>query len=209
MAKILFFGDSITAFRENIVTTSELFAEKYPQHEIVNKGVGGNDTQMARERFQRDVLDEKPDMFIFCFGCNDSAIDVWKEATEPRVSLETYLENLRYFVHEVRAIGSRVIFWTSPPMFMTEILRSYYGKEPYLSKGFNFSLDRYLEAACKLMAEENVELVPVNRIFKDLLGGNEEKLLELLPDGMHPGNDGHKIIFKHLCEAFEKIQQNG
>ena len=84
MAKILFFGDSITALRKNCVVASELFAGKFPQHHFVNKGVGGNDTNLARARFQNDVLDEKPDIFVFCFGCNDAAIDVHKQKTEPR-----------------------------------------------------------------------------------------------------------------------------
>ncbi len=205
MAKILFFGDSLTAYRENVVTASELFAEHYPQHVIVNKGVGGNDTRMARERFTRDVLAEKPDYLIFCFGTNDAAIDIWKQKTTPRIDLEEYLTNLRYFVHEARAAGAKVIYWLSTPMVMTETLKTYYGGEPYTSKGFNFMLDEYLAAAVKLMTEEQVVTVSINRLFKTMTGNEEAGLLELFPDGMHPNSAGQKIIFGELLRAFESI----
>ena len=47
MKKILFFGDSITAFRKDVVTASEMFAEHYPQYRIVNKGVGGDEEKLV------------------------------------------------------------------------------------------------------------------------------------------------------------------
>jgi lysophospholipase L1-like esterase len=202
MAKILFFGDSITAYRKNFISASEFFAETFPQHEIVNKGVGGNDTNLAKERFQKDVLDEKPDMVIFCFGCNDAAIDVFKQKTVPRLTIEEYVGNLRYFVHEIRAIGAEMIFWTTPPMVLVDGLKPYYGGEPYTSNGFNFMLDQFIEAACKLMEEEKIKVVHINRVFKDLTGNDETKLVELLPDGMHPNTEGQKIIFRELNKAF-------
>lgn len=205
MGRILFFGDSITAFRANTIVASELFAEKFPQHEIINKGVGGNDTNLARERFQRDVVEEKPDLLIFSFGCNDAAIDVYKQKTLPRLTLEEYLGNLRFFVSEMRAIGAEMLFWTTPPMVFVERLIPYYGGEPYTSNGFNFMLDRFVESACKLMAEENVEIAHINRIFKEVTGNDEKKLAELLPDGLHPNSEGQKIIFRELCRALEKF----
>lgn len=207
MAKILFFGDSITALRKGSVVTSELFAQKYPQHTIVNKGIGGNDTNLARERFQRDVIDEKPDMLIFCFGCNDAAIDVWKQKSVPRLTIEEYLGNLRFFIREMRSMGTEMIFWTSPPMVLVEGLKPYYGGEPYTSNGFNFMLDRFLAAACGLMAEEGIETAHVNRAFREDTGSDEKKLVALLPDGMHPNSEGQKIIFKELCKAFDKFPQ--
>ena len=202
MAKILFFGDSITAYRKNFISASEFFAETFPQHEIVNKGVGGNDTNLAKERFQKDVLDENPDMVIFCFGCNDAAIDVYKQKTVPRLTIEEYVGNLRYFVHATRAIGAEMIFWTTPPMVLVDGLKPYYGGEPYTSNGFNFMLDQFIEAACKLMEEEKIKVVHINRVFKELTGNDETKLVELLPDGMHPNTEGQKIIFRELNKAF-------
>ena len=203
MKKILFFGDSITAFRDNVVTASELFATHYPQFQIVNKGVKGNHTANARERFQRDVMAERPDMLIFSFGSNDSAIDVYKQKTTPRISLEEYLENLKFFIDEMRSIHAHLIFFTPPPAVMVEHLKPYYYGEPYLSNGFNFMLDRFIAAARDLMTKEKVPVVDVNRIFKEISGGDEKELVGLLPDGLHPNSKGQKIIFQELCQVFE------
>ena len=90
-------------------------------------------------------------------------------------------------------------------MVMTETLKTYYGGEPYTSKGFNFMLDEYLAAAVKLMTEEQVVTVSINRLFKTMTGNEEAGLLELFPDGMHPNSAGQKIIFGELLRAFESI----
>lgn len=205
MAKILFFGASTVAFRKNIVVASQLFAEKFPQHQIINKGVPGNHTDMGRERFERDVLAEHPDLLIFSFGINDAAIDVYKQMTTPRVTLERYRENLRYFIREIRAAGGEALFFTPQPMVMTENLKTYYGGEPYTSKGFNFMLDIFLDAARDVMKEEGVGFADINALFRKITGNDEKKLLELLPDGMHPSSAGQELIFQELCRVLEKI----
>ncbi|MBE6385837.1 MAG: hypothetical protein E7048_09270 [Lentisphaerae bacterium] len=204
MAKILFFGDSITALRKNIVVASEMIAQKYPQHRIVNKGVGGNDTNLAKKRFETDVLAEKPDLVIFSFGCNDAAIDVWKEKTTPRLTIEEYISNLTFFIDEVCKQGGKLIFFTPPPMVLVEGLKPYYGGEPYLSNGFNFMIDQFIAAAKKLMAEKEISVVDVNTIFRKAAANNDE-LVKLLPDGMHPNSEGQQLIFDGLCKAIDNI----
>lgn len=206
MSKILFFGDSITAPRKDVVVASETITQKYPQHTIVNKGVGGNTTILARARFEADVLAEKSDLMIFSFGCNDAAIDVFKGKTTPRTPLEEYIANLTFFIDEVRKTGGDVIFFTPPPMVMVEKLKVYYGGEPYLSNGFNFMLDRFIAAAKELMAEKNVDTVDVNTIFRQAASCDDE-LVKLLPDGMHPNTEGQKLICGGLCEALERCSK--
>ena len=205
MAKILFFGDSITALRKNCIVASELIAKRYPQHEVVNKGVGGNDTGLARARFMQDVIAERPQLVVFSFGCNDAAIDVYKEKTTPRLTIEEYLENLTYFIRQSRSIDAQLLFFTPPPMVMTENLKCYYGGEPYLSNGFNFMLDRFIAAARGLMAQENVTVADVNAAFRMATGSDEERLHSLLPDGMHPNSAGQKIIFDTICPAIDRM----
>ena len=207
MSKILFFGDSITALRKNVTAASELFAARYPQHEIVNKGVGGNDTGLARKRFQRDVMDERPDVLIFSFGCNDAAIDVWKGKTTPRLTAEEYLANLQFFIDSMRSINAAMIFFTPPPMILLDNLKPYYGGEPYLANGFNFMLDSFIAAAKELMAREKVPVADVNAAFREITGGDERKLAALIPDGLHPNSEGQEIICRLLCQAYETLTE--
>src|SRR3954454_18567866 len=100
--KVVCFGDSTTAPREGVITYCDSLQREYSpgsRATVHNRGVPGNTTVMARARFQKDVLDEKPDLVFILFGINDSAIDVWKNppSHNPRVSLNDYRSNLRYF----------------------------------------------------------------------------------------------------------------
>src|SRR3954447_19493075 len=134
--KVLCFGDSTTAPRQGVVTYCDSLQREYSpgsRSTVLNRGLPGNTTVMARARFQKDVLDEKPDLVFILFGINDSAIDVWKNppSHNPRVSLNDYRSNLRYFVDALRAARARVVLLTFNPMHWTPKLIQLYGKPPY------------------------------------------------------------------------------
>ncbi len=198
--RIVFFGDSITAFRGELNVASMRLAKEFPDVEMINAGVGGHNTNDGRSRFQRDVLDKKPDVVFFSFGTNDAAIDTWKQETEPRIDLDTYLANLLYFAQEIRKIGAIPVFFTPPPMFMTEKLAGYYNFEPYISNGFNFVLERYIPAAKALLAKENVVVFDIYSLFMEKGKESPDGFNSLLLDGMHPNDDGQKIIADEMLK---------
>src|SRR3954470_10080952 len=86
---VVAFGDSTTAPRGSLAIYSRILQEELSNVSVINAGVPGNTTEMARTRFERAVLAHHPQIAIVQFGINDSAIDVWKTppATEPRVPL--------------------------------------------------------------------------------------------------------------------------
>ena len=64
-------------------------------------------------------------------------------------------------------------------------------------------------SVCKVTreeAEEGIETVDINAFFRQVTANNDEKFVNLFPDGMHPNTEGQKMIFGKLCEAFEKIR---
>lgn len=103
------FGDSTTAKRGELKIYAGILQQELPRKSlsvrVVNGGVGGNNTQHARARFEKDVLDQSPGIVVIQFGSNDAAVDVWKDppATKSRVSIENYGENLRHFVRTLKA----------------------------------------------------------------------------------------------------------
>ncbi len=189
--KLVFFGDSVTAFRGELKVASMWFEEWLPQAAVVNAGVPGNTTAMARERFAADVLACGPDVAVISFGINDSAIDTWDGKTEPRVPLEAYAANLTAMVRE---LGKKVVMFTPPPLYMTDELFRLYGMEPFLSHGFNFMLDRYLDAMRRVAEAEGCLLADVNAEFRRLAGGDGPELMRYSLDGMHPNAAGQEII---------------
>ena len=74
MAKICFFGDSITeedAFPNYVA----IVQEKLPDHEIINAGVSGDLAYHLYQRYTTDVEIYQPDYVILMIGTNDYLVD--------------------------------------------------------------------------------------------------------------------------------------
>ena len=97
---IVTFGDSVTATRGRTEIYSNLLARELSYEtqdvKVINAGVGGHHTKMAKARFGKDVLENNPDVVVIMFGINDAAVDVWKNppADQSRISLTEYKKNL-------------------------------------------------------------------------------------------------------------------
>lgn len=212
-ASIVAFGDSTTAPRGPLHVYPELLEGDLKKAgisaRVINAGVPGNTTALARQRFEKDVLAHKPSITIISFGINDAAIDVWKGETKPRVPLEEYEANLRHFIEELRKIGSTVVFFTPNPLAWTPELKEMYGKPPYTTEtdgGFNFMLEHYADAMRAVAAAENVHLVDVRKELAEL--GDRVGMDLLLLDGMHPNDDAHRRTADRLLECLVPLLTN-
>ncbi len=209
MLTLVAFGDSTTALRDHLEVYPSLLerelAAKGLAARILNAGVPGNNTGDAARRFQRDVLDHKPDLVILQFGINDSAIDVWKQppADQPRVALAEFRGHLRFFVKTLKSRGVKVILMTPNPLRWTPRLRELYGKPPYNREdpnGMNRLLTPYAGAVQGIARREKVPLVDVGQAFRDYARENGS-LDDLLLDGVHPNQTGHQIVATLLSKT--------
>jgi lysophospholipase L1-like esterase len=172
--------------------------------DVINAGVPGSTTEHARKRFQRDVLAKDPDVVIIQFGINDSAIDVWRKpsAKGPRVAKGRYEENLRHFVRTLKARGVAVILMTPNPLCWTAKTKQLYGKPPYDpddADGFEGVLPTYRAAMREIAEQEGVTLVDVYAAFVAYAKKEGRSVDDLLLDGMHPNNEGHRIVAELLA----------
>ncbi|MEZ6130332.1 MAG: GDSL-type esterase/lipase family protein [Planctomycetaceae bacterium] len=212
--RLVAFGDSTTATRGPLnvyaaVLQKELPARQFPVT-VINAGVGGHNTDHARTRFEKDVLARNPDIVVIQFGINDAAIDVWKDppATESRVSLDRYVQNLTDFVQTLKAAQVRVILMTPNPLQWTPGMRKLYGKPPYQpdqSTGFNVRLVHYSQKVRELAKTENVPLVDVERLFEEYGMQDGKSVDDLLLDGVHPNDSGHRLVADHLMTELLKL----
>lgn len=200
---VVAFGASTTAPRgETRIFADRLreaLAERGVPVRLLNAGIGGNTTEMARQRFERDVLAHQPDLVVIHLGVNDAAWDVWKDppATGPRVSVARYVENMTHFVREVRARGGKVILVTPQTLCWTPKMKELYGRPPYVPDdpdGFNVVLREYVQALRALAAREEVPLADAFAAFEAWRQASGRPLQDLLPDGMHPSSEGHALI---------------
>lgn len=91
----------------------------YPQRkiEIVNAGISGHKSNDMLARFQRDVLDKKPDVVTISVGIND----VWHgfTAAHPagygpnRIPLPAYRKNVAALLEAAKKAGVKVVLFTT------------------------------------------------------------------------------------------------
>ncbi|MEP6671094.1 MAG: exo-alpha-sialidase [Chthoniobacter sp.] len=204
---IVAFGDSTTAARGKTVMYATLLANELAfdgaEVRVLNAGVGGNTTAMAKARFEKDVLAQKPDVVILQFGINDAAVDVWKNpaATTPRVALTEYRANLSGMIRTLEERGTRVVLMTSNSLSWTPTLRKLYAQAPYLpddADGMNVVLREYAETVRGLAREEGVGLVDIYAAFQQADRDPAHKPGWLCGDGMHPDDAGQRLVAEQL-----------
>ncbi len=208
--RVVCFGDSTTAPRANVIPYCEQLAQEFsPDRAIfINRGVPGNTTADASTRFERDVLQAKPDVVFIQFGINDSTVDVWKTppATGPRVSIANYRENLASFMEALQKHGTQVVLMTFNPLSWATKTRELYSAAPYnpaLSDSFNQGRDIYLDEIRALARKSGAILLDVNAAFRK----NGKPLNDLLLDGIHPNTDGQRITAELARPVIVKLLQ--
>ena len=205
---IVAFGTSTTARRSGVANVyADLLRQELPRHglsaRVVNQGIPSNNTNDAVKRLDSDVRAYQPDVVILLFGINDSMVDVWRDATKPRVPLATYRENLTAMVRTLKADGAKPILVTPQPMSWTAKLEGLYGgpphreTSPYDTKdpmGLNATLVDYVQAVRDVAEREKVDLVDLHQRFMAHKTADGRGLEALLLDGMHPNDQGHRMI---------------
>lgn len=206
---IVAFGNSITAERGSV---DQVFAQRLPdilaakgiQATVVNSGIGGSHTgrrtdhdlfkiRHGRDRFQNDVLDYSPDLVIIGFGTNDSFIDSKSPGGLSRIPLDSYKENLVYYITNLKAIDAKII------LMAPNILGANFGDFQ------NKRLLQYVKVVRKLARKYHTGLVDNYKLFQ--MYGKQHKVSYevLMLDGCHPNDDGHMLIAQHLAVEISKL----
>ncbi len=212
---VVAFGTSTTARRPGVENVyADLLRKELPKHglpaRVINQGVPADRTTDAVARLESDVRAFDPDVVILLFGLNDSAVDVWRNATGPRVPRDVYRKNLTNIVRVLKADGATPILATPQPMHWTAKLKDLYAGPPHNDQspydaadplGFNATLVDYVQVAREVAKKESITLVDIHQMFMDYHSGEGQNLSDLLLDGMHPNDKGHRIIADALLAA--------
>lgn len=213
-ATIVTFGDSTTATRGPLVVYSMILAKELPQQglpvKVINAGIGGNTTQNAIARFEKDVLAKQPDLVVIQFGINDSAVDVWKDppAKASRVSQKQYEANLRSLIDQLQQRDIKVILMTSNSLRWIPRIKKLYGKPPYDPddpQGFNLFLKDYAQSVREIAREKQVPLVDIYAAFEEFDKQPDQSTDDLLLDGMHPNTAGQRKVADLLIPQIKKV----
>ncbi len=96
--KIVCFGDSLTACGGENGRFSDILADRFPRHQFINRGIGGETFEDALARIEPDVLAEHPDLVLIEFGAND-----WRQDRRPP---REWARDLEAIVRAVRRAGA-------------------------------------------------------------------------------------------------------
>jgi lysophospholipase L1-like esterase len=204
---ILCLGDSITRGERPGVAAEETFCAIVQRElsrglgplAVINAGVGGQRTDEAVQRLERDVIGPKPDLVTVMYGTNDAAVN--QGDSEPRLALPQYKANLERIVRGLRAAGITPVLMTPIPLGQRF---DYMAWSPYKEHGPNWVMRPYVHAVREVALALDVPLVDHFAVWSErrLMG---EDLDALMTDGCHPNPAGHEAIAAAMLPVLRKL----
>lgn len=182
---IIFFGDSLTAAYQ--LDTNDGFAALTQKrldslgydYRVVNAGLSGETTAAGVERVDW-ILEQPVDIFVLELGANDALRGL---------NLDKTYENLSGILDKVKTAhpAAKLVIagMLSPPNMGADFTKKFANIFPRLAKEYNAALIPFLL--------ENVGGIP-----------------ELnLADGIHPNEEGHKIVAENVWTILQEVVEKG
>ena len=203
---IVTLGDSITKGVRSGVKPEETFAALVEADlkkqgiaaRVINVGIGGERTDQALVRLDKEVLSHKPRIVTIMYGTNDSFVDKGKK--EPRLTAREFRENLVAIVTKLRAAGVT-------PVLMTEPRWGPEGRNG-LDETPNGLLEKYVEE-CRSVAKD--QKVPLVDHFAHWTKAESEgtKIADWTTDQCHPNPAGHQVMADLMLPVVLEALQSG
>ena len=165
----------------------------YPERliRITNVGISGNTVRNLKERWQRDVIDLKPDWLSIMIGIND----VWRQFDVPQLPDRPVLPD------EYRETLRDLVVRTKPLLAGGLVLMTPYFIEPNRSDLMRARMDEY-GAICKEIAEETgVIFVDTQAEFDKVLKYRYSAYITW--DRVHPNVYGATVLARAFLKAVD------
>jgi lysophospholipase L1-like esterase len=186
--KVVCFGDSITKRGYNKILGEALNVD------TVMSGVAGHSTSQAIRRIQKDVIDHNPDIVVIFFGTNDLRVD----APRVHVTLKDYKKNLETMIQHCQKAGAKVVICTLPPINIEKYFTRHETKLYDEQGGLQKMINNYRDTATEVAKNHNAPLVDLNTELK-------KQPTWMSPDGVHPSEQGTRIIAELIIEKVKPL----
>ena len=195
-ARVVFFGDSITANGTWMRRILEYYRKNTDiRFELYNAGVSGDNATNASVRIYEDVLYHEPTDVVMMFGMNDVCRGYYAEgastevATERRACLEACIRKIKELAYAFQRRGIRVILASPTPYDeLAEIPQyNYIGVEAAL-----YEIGDRLNVFAK---KNGIPFVAFNSLMLPILKKEYKSGKSFIgPDRVHPTPAGHELM---------------
>lgn len=203
--RVLVFGDSITQGFWDIdggwvsrlrkaYDQKAIEAGDYDQPTIFNLGVSGNSSDDVLARFGNEtkVRANEELAFIFAIGVNDARTKAGVNFSD----VERYRKNLSEILSQARRYSGRILF-----VGLTPCVEARSNPVSWGDTGYTNARIKAFDDALKEFCEQNsVSFVEVLEPFQEA-----EAKTELLPDSLHPNDEGHQLIASIVAPRLEEL----
>lgn len=225
MSDISAFGDSIlkgVIYENNIYKVSKNrfsnICEEVLGVSIENKAKFGSTVDVGKNIISKNInliKETKSKYVVMEFGGNDCDYN-WEEISKnpdkeynPKSTIAEFIEIYSYLINELKKIEKQPVLLSLPPIDSVKyfnyisrklnadnILKWMEGNKQFLTNWH----ERYNIEVFKLAINNNIPIIDITSKFLEIK--NYSKLL--CDDGIHPNENGHKIIAEAIKEHIEK-----
>lgn len=161
---------------------------------IVNKGISGNSVRDLDDRWQKDVLDIRPDVLCVMIGIND----VWRQfdvpwSATPVIEPAEFRDTLSRLTAEASASASAM--YLASPFFL----------EPNMQDPMRKRMDEYGLIVREIAEVHRGVFINVQEAFDHVMQHLHPSALGW--DRIHPGPHGHMVIARAFLRAFGALDQ--
>lgn len=172
--------------------------------QVINAGIGGNNTINLLSRIENDVINHHPDLTILMVGTNDML------NSRKMISFQDYADNLNQIVKMLQYKEIEVILMSPPPVDSSYLFLRH--NKNLFNLTPNEKLDSLSQIIEKIAFENNVLFLDLHNIFTDLNLPihNEDLFIRNLKnsnaaDGVHPTSLGYHFIAENV---FQFLKEN-
>lgn len=177
--RLLFVGDSLTAGygveqEQSFPSLIEVeLKKKHPKVKVSNAGVSGSLSSSGLSRLKWHLKGQKPDILILALGANDAL-----KATDVEVVEANLAQTIEF------ALSKKIkVILTGMKVF----------------KNYGSDYGKAFESVYTNLKKRYPNII----FYPFLLEGVALNKKLILPDGLHPTSEGHKVISKNLLPVIE------
>jgi len=176
-----------------IIAFQEAHAQGSPQMQVINSGIGGDNTKDLLDRIEKDCLAYKPDLTVLMIGTNDMN-------SRKYIPIEQFEKNLQTIIANILKSKSEVLLMNILPNYEPYLLMrhpvNFYGE-----LGPSGRLAQINSVIKKVALKKKVHFLDIHHIFNQAgnIGLDRSSLIQNVAnsnktDGLHPTPEGYRII---------------